>query len=676
MTLTVYVPLEEVNLKMNQVVSGEGFVNVHTNYDTTIQPYTIRNCVYVISDGTKEISGCASVFVQGEAGTLLKRREHGSGDYASEDLTQLRSKNRSISTNTSLSALYAPTSFALPYNQSINFTTRWIEKSKSKNWITGASMSEEYLYASRIDRDGSRELDENGSTMTTETEFVGAGHIGVLKRSEPDQSNPKIPPVFESGEDYVGSFHVYERVDEYGKNVQSDRSVQGEGYVAVDRRIRDTQRTYESGTGSYDTEEMIRTHTNYIAKDINAVQGPGGYTYSPNFHSGSDLKWKEGMWSKSSNTTFRGGDLVFSMAPDGSYATYIGEEFSSADRLNKESIARGLNEMDTVASFSGRAAFRTVLLPSFNNSTEKIDIAEEYAGQYEIARKTLLTGVAKYDQPHISVIKEGRTILARYNGTSNAVLAEYRITVTNYGSRALGPIYVKDLFPPGTRFINASVRPTELASGYASWMLTHLAVGGRSTIELMLNVTEEAAGDLVNRVEVAGGYDGRWVTAANFSVIEAAWLSCCPPEISLEKAVEADPENPAIVSYTITVRNLASSAVAARITDYVPDGLTIIESSVVPSEYWQGRAVWTFSEIGAGEVKVIEYKARALRDGSYTNRVHIDASSVGGYGSTYADAAASVVVGGSGAKPYTTRYGGWQPPPKFGLNASEEGIQM
>jgi hypothetical protein len=58
-------------------------------------------------------------------------------------------------------------------------------------------------------------------------------------------------------EDYAGSFKIYEMVDEYGSSVISNKSTSGLGYVAVDKRIRGSQGTYESGSGSYHSEEVI-----------------------------------------------------------------------------------------------------------------------------------------------------------------------------------------------------------------------------------------------------------------------------------------------------------------------------------------------------------------------------------------------------------------------------------
>ena len=146
-------------------------------------------------------------------------------------MIKYQNSNRSIEWNKSLTATYKPTTFSLPNNRDINYKTKWIEKAKSKNYATGASTNEEYTYANRINRDSSLKLDENGSTMITETDFEGVGHIGLLKKDADANRTWNASQIFESQEDYVGSFKINEKFDEYGKNVEYEKSVSGIGYV-------------------------------------------------------------------------------------------------------------------------------------------------------------------------------------------------------------------------------------------------------------------------------------------------------------------------------------------------------------------------------------------------------------------------------------------------------------
>ena len=683
--LTVRVPVTNFHYDMSQGVKGEGFVNVYNNYDTTVDPNLIKNCAYATADGVGTVSDCASTSIIEEPGTELKRREFGSGAYASEELSKVRSENKSIISDTSLQASYRPSTFSLPQGRSINYKTLWTEKSKGRNTVTGASMTEEYTSATKINKERSVELDKNGSIMTTEVEFEGQGHIGVLKKETPD-AHPKVKTIFESREDYAGNFKIYEKVDEYGTSVVSQKSTSGFGYVAVDKKIRDSQRTYESGTGSYQSEELIDTPTSYMAKNISLVHAPASYSYSPSFRANQDMKWSEGMWSKSGG--LKGGIGIAGIAgcencrkpvPSSCLAnstspgTLISERYSYLDRLQKETIASGLNEMKTEASFSGQADYRMV--QHGENDTDLIDNEERYVGSYDINRHVLLTGVSKYDIPHLTVIKEGRIKNEWYNKT-NATQAEYTITITNDGNRALAPIYVRDLFPAGTQYVKSTIRPASLTASEVNWTLTHLGIGNTITIGLTLNVTEGSPGNnLVNRVVACGMSGDKSVCAGNYSSLEFGWLTCCPPKVLVSKKAWLDESDPTVVHYRIIVDNKAPDSVAVTVTDQLTGGMKLLGASVVPNTYDANQIVWALPEIKPGHYESIDYAARVLRDGGYTSTVHIDATAINGTGYDTMDAAAYIEVTRTGVAPKTFRYGGWEPP-AWNLSAPEPGLNM
>ncbi|MDM7934719.1 MAG: hypothetical protein QUS08_04935, partial [Methanothrix sp.] len=635
---------------MGQDVKGIGFVNIHSDICTS--PALLRNKVILTRNDGSKIEALSDVSV-GPPQTCASLREAGSGQYSSEDVIRYRNSNRTIEWNKSLRASYLPTSFSLPRDRGLNYTTRWIEKARAKNYATGASMSEEYTHAKRISRDSSLQLDENGSILTTEADFEGSGHIGLLKTSEPN-ATVNATTVFEASEDYVGSFRVHQRFDEYGQNVEYERSVSGEGLVAARRDLGPSrghlsdQASYESGTGSYSGEERISTVVNYIAKNISLEHAPAGYAYTPDVSIESDLKWKEGMYSKTPTSL-------------------IGEEFSSAERLQKDTVARGLNEMQTEASFSGQARFRTVYkskdTPGDENLTTELDSDEQYLGDYAIKRMTRLGGVAKYNRPHISLRKESLVDLP------NTTFVDYRITIENNGNRALGPVYVKDTFPEGTEYIYSSLRPAELTSEYVNWSLVSLGIGSRAVIDLRLNITEEPD-SLVNRVEAAGMYDGRWVTARNFTVDQLHWLSCCPPQIRASKAARVDAQDPEVVWYRLDIENRASYTMVAFLIDHLPGGMQLLNASLDPSENSSTGITWTILDLHPGETRTITYRARAAGDGSYLNAAHIEAFSVDGPDFAVGDVSVRVDIGEAAAR--AREVSGWQPPECFGLNCSSQ----
>jgi len=640
-------------------ITGEGFVNVRESLSTSRGPIDLKNTVTITSAETGPVSAAASVTV-GDPGTELETREHGSGTYESEEQVRLRTENKSISMEKDVAATYAPTTLGLYRNRTATYSSKWTEEALAKNRITGASMSESYRYATNIDRESRMILDENESVMEVEAEFDGMGHVGFLKMPS-NSSTPKTTPTFEAREDYTGSFKVLERVDEYGSSVTSEKSASGTGLVAVDKRVGESQRSHESGAGAYDSEELIETNTNYIAKDLSVVSGPMNQSLTDDVSIDASQKWKEGMYSKTAGTS------------------YIGEEYTSITSLDKETIALGLNEMDTEANFSGRARYRAIL-------KNEVDFDEQYEGDYSLQRRILFTGVPKYDRPHLTVVKNGsfaketifdakETTLAGESRDKVITVATYTITIENDGNKALGPIYVRDLFPPKAVFINASVRPSELTDSYANWTLTHLAIGDVLAITLNLDVTKHVPSELVNRVEVCGGYNGdEQVCASNFSALEVEWLSCYTDEtILVRKTGQGASSAKNRVLYRIEIENRANVTRVATVTDNLPEGMVLIDSSIPFASYENETVVWNLAEIRPFETVTIDYMAEALWSGRFENSVEVDDGSVDGPIVQPVRANSVIEIGEFGGE---RRPAGWQPPDWGFVSVCDENCEL
>jgi len=657
-TLVVKVPeKQDFKYDMAQGVAGEGFVNVKNDYSTTYQAYVITNCVYVTLDQFpgQEFSDCESVTVMIDPGTELSTREHGSGTYESDELVSVRTENKSISMEKDMAATYSPTSIGLYRGRTLDYSSRWTEEANAKNRVTGASMSEQYRYATFIDRESRMFLDENESVMNIDSEFDGMGHIGFLKMPS-NTSTFHDKPTIEVREDYVGSFKILQRVDEYGSSVSYEKAASGSGFAVGDRRVKDSQRSYESGTGAYDSEEIIETSTNYIAKDISLVYAPMSQSLTDDVSVSASQKWKEGMYSTTPKVS------------------YIGEEFTSLDYLDKETIAKGLNEMNTQASFEGRARFRALLEP--NKTEPEVDFDEQYEGDYSIERHVLFTGIAKYDRPHLNLTKtlEGiveETLPWEYGeehlegAVKTRKVATYTITIENDGNAAFDEVYVKDTFPPGASFIEpSSLRPEKITDTYANWTLRNLPIGSALNIILKLDVTKYAPAELVNRVDACGVYDNETVCARNFSAREINWLTCCliDEAVSVKKSAELDPTDQNVVRYRIEIANNENVTRVATVTDWLPDGMELIDSSIDFTSYDGDVIVWNLIEIPPFETKTIEFSVLAPGDGRFTNTVEVDPRSVDGPVVQPVTATCVIDVGVIEDECGSVSCGIWQPP--------------
>jgi len=661
-TVTVRVlDLQDLEFSGEGRINGVGFVNARGSLSTSRGPLDLKNVVTITSAETGPVRASASVSMV-DTGTDLSIRELGSGTYESAELITMKTENKSISMEKDMAASYSPATLGLYNDRVVEYSSRWTQEAKAKNRVTGSYMSESYRYATFIDRESRIFLDENQSLMEVDSDFDGRGHIGFLKMPS-GASSPRATPIFEAREDYIGSFKVLERVDEYGSSVTSDKAAAGQGLVIVDKRVGSAQRTYESGTGTYDSEELIRTSTNYIAKDISLVHSPMSQRLTDSTSIDASMKWKEGMRSANPRTS------------------YIGEEYTSIIRLDKETVARGLNEMDTDAEFSGQARFQAILDRSQGGRDPEVDFDEQYTGDYSIQRRILFTGVSKYGKPHLNVTKTLDDVYEEVlpwdhgephleGAVKKRTVAVYTIRIENDGDRTLQPVHVKDLFPPGARFIEpSSIRPDALTETSASWNLTHISVGGAVEINLSLDVTKYRPSEIVNRVEVCGGYNGgdEWVCATNFSAREMNWLTCCLEEaayeaLSVAKTGELDPDNTRVVRYRIDVSNHEDATRVATVTDYLPEGMVLLESATPFTSYKDGVVVWNILDIRPFETVTVEFSALAPGDGRFTNSVEVDARSVDGPVVQPVHATCVIDVGSVEDECGPTGCGIWQPP--------------
>ncbi|MFZ2471810.1 MAG: DUF11 domain-containing protein [Methanothrix sp.] len=338
--------------------------------------------------------------------------------------------------------------------------------------------------------------------MQIKSGLHGLAHLGTLKRPAPGQKGDTF-----SIEDYAGDFQVAMSIHDLGQGQMMDRAVSGQGYAAKDMHGRG-QRSYESGTGPYRSQERWDTFSGIMAKDLDASYDSVSHKVTPHTFLNISQKWSEGMQQHSPSSL-------------------IAEEYYGATRLKKKATAASPRELVSESSFSGIAKLRTAV---GKNGTLAVDLDETLMGEYTVKRKIILAGPAKYDRPHLYLRKDGLRV---------GDVAAYIITITNDGNTTIGPLFLQDLFPPGAWFLNATLRPNLLCSNSSNWTLLHLSIGDTVSIGINLNV-EKCEGDIINRAVVVGNCSYGQVAAQNLSVIDRAWLGGCAPQ-KLSEVATASP---------------------------------------------------------------------------------------------------------------------------------------
>jgi len=97
--------------------------------------------------------------------------------------------------------------------------------------------------------------------------------------------------------------------------------------------------------------------------------------------------------------------------------------------------------------------------------------------------------------------------------------------------------------------------------------------------------------------------------------------------------------------------------------------MIFVNSTDLPADYQPNLLTWNIIDLKPGQVKTIDYIARALQGGLFVNSAHIDAFTVNGSDIASADVSCQVGVGGEFNSSYSSST--WQPPKCFGLNYTE-----
>ncbi len=639
-TLIVQVPESNFRFDMTSSVSGVGFVNVADDYSTTLPQFIIKNTVYASSSSIKKQSeDTAMVTVLGEAGTELSNREHGSGTYQSEEELRIITENKSIQQNRSMAAMHQPVTLSLYGSRTLNSSSLWTDRTQAKNRVTGLTMTGSVSHAKSIRLDSRIKLDENESVMERSSEFEGQGQFGTRKNSEDGKKT-----FLDSQDDYAGSFKVYQKIDEYGSGLSSRRSASGTGFVAGDRRVGSSQRSHEAGTGNYSAEEAIETYTNFIHKDINLSSSPVDLSRTVPRWPDQSSKWTEGVYSRDPGKT------------------YLGEEYSSLTQMDKETLVAGLNYIQSQANFTGKASYRQAI----EGAT---DLEQEYLGRYSIRYKTSLQGTAKFDRPHINVIKEGQIVKPE---NQSRTYARYEIIIENDGNEILSPIYVNDLFPPGAVYVNSSLRPS-LAESSANWSITHLPVGGRSEITLWLEIGENLSNRLVNRVQATGSHAAGWASAGNISVLECGWLPCATSQgdqIAVKKRAFVNESASDLVWYLLRIENHGNCTPSLTVTDSLPRGMKLIGATPDVTSYDResNTLFWNIVSLKPNDVVSIIYQVQLTAGGKQVNQVKVEAISPEGCDINPAYDSTVLILGQKNAQIWPDD---WKPPEDWGFQCVE-----
>jgi len=482
----------KANFYETSLVQGDGYAYVRKGFSTEEKKEALINRAeisgYYDNNKLDKNSSNSTVTILGSPGTSISSLEHGSGHYEEEAKSSLHQENKSISLEKNLFAKYQRTAFLLPGNRSLNYDSLWSDRTRVENRILGDSLSEKYLYADTLNQNSSFVADMNQTVYKSETDFnSGMAQISYKKHATDGKAVTQ-----EIDENYHGSFRINEAVDSYGESVKFTKSGIGKGFVSSDKSVKGLQRSYESGSGYYSSQE---------SSQLGSVDKYTKMQYAPAFlRAGSQNLsyanlWNEGLLTK-----------------DAENGVFISENILYATSVDKEALMEK-SSLSILGKFNGTLNIKMVNGP-------RIGLDETLVGSFQIDTAISIHATPRHLYPHVNISKTAVML------DENTVL--FLINVSNDGNKMLRPLNVTDYLPKGCSFINSSIRGK--ANGImVNWTLPSLDIGRTLTIKMRARVDGGRA-YFTNTVRVRAAYKESIVEARNSTTFEAYYqpLPCCP----------------------------------------------------------------------------------------------------------------------------------------------------
>jgi uncharacterized repeat protein (TIGR01451 family) len=482
----------KANFYETSLVQGDGYAYVRKGFDTQEKKEALINRAEI--NGSYGIypypvpPSYSTVTILGSSGTSISSLEHGSGYYKEEAKSSLHQENKSISLEKNLFAKYGKTVFLLPGNRSLNYDSLWSDRTRVENRILGDSLNEKYLYADTLSQNSTFVADMNQTVYSSEADFSsGMAQISYKKRVPNERA-----VIQEIDENYHGSFRIKEAVDSYGESVKFTKSAKGKGFVSSDKRVKGLQRSYESGSGYYSSQETselgsVNKYTKVQYAPVLLRAGSQNQSYAS--------LWDEGMLTKDEVA----GVLI---SKDIRYATSVDME-AMMEKSSLSLLGKFNGTLDINIEDGPRSVLDQTLLGSFQIDTA-ISIHE----------------TPKHLYPHVNISKTAVML------DENTVL--FLINVSNDGNKLLKPLNVTDILPKGCSYINSSIRAKTNGS-MVNWTLPSLDIGRTLTIKMRAKVDGGRA-YYTNTVRVRAVSKESIVLATNSTTFEAYYqpLPCCP----------------------------------------------------------------------------------------------------------------------------------------------------
>ena len=207
----------------------------------------------------------------------------------------------------------------------------------------------------------------------------------------------------------------------------------------------------------------------------------------------------------------------------------------------------------------------------------------------------------------------------------------FTLTVTNNGPSEATGVQVTDQLPTGYTYVSDDSSGAYVP-GSGVWTVPNITSG--STVAINITATVNATGNYTNIAEVTAADNTDPDSTPNNGITteddysEVNTLPVPVSDLSMSKSVDnTTPLVGSNVTFTLTVSNAGpSDATGVSAIDVVPDGYDTV-TAITPGAMISGNTIsWSGISVASGNTVDLQFTARVLAGGNYSNRAEITAS--------------------------------------------------
>jgi uncharacterized repeat protein (TIGR01451 family)/gliding motility-associated-like protein len=187
----------------------------------------------------------------------------------------------------------------------------------------------------------------------------------------------------------------------------------------------------------------------------------------------------------------------------------------------------------------------------------------------------------------------------------------FTLTLSNNGPDPAQNVSVTDLLPAGFTFVSANPAAAYNA-GTGLWTIGTIETGASRMLQITATVLvpQNVNGEYINIAEITSSNQYDPDTLNNRAVLV---ITPQKADLAIDKTVDDDRPNVGDhITFTLTVTNLGTHAAShAEVTDILPSGYTFVSAN--PSAaYNAANGIWTINNLGVGETRELDIRARVL----------------------------------------------------------------